>query len=76
MVAALAHRHIQSQRDGVGERQLDLAMISARPEDAHIRNDALPGTDDGDRFLGRKEAILVQPFGRLELVAFAKVIGD
>ena len=30
VVAALAHRHVEAEGDGVGERQLDLAMIAAR----------------------------------------------
>ena len=37
VVAALANRDVQSQRDGIGEGQLHLAMIAAGAEDAQVR---------------------------------------
>ena len=40
MVAALAHRHVEAQRDRVGEGQLDLAVVAARAEDAQVRDHA------------------------------------
>src|SRR5438105_765578 len=71
MVAASAHRRVQTQRNRVRKGQLDLAVIAARAEDPQIRNDPLSGADDGHRFLSREEAILIEPLERLHLMALA-----
>ena len=72
MVAALAHRNVQAQRDRVREGQLDLAVIAAGAENAQVRDHPLPRADDGHGFLRGEEAVLVEPFERRELVALAE----
>ena len=72
VVAALAHRHVEAQRDRVGEGQLHLAVIAARAEDAQVRDHAVPRADDRHRLLGREEAVLVERLVRRQLMALAE----
>src|SRR5262249_25480423 len=72
MVAALAHRNVQAERDGIGERQFHLAVIAARAEDAQVWNHALPRADDRYHLIGGEEPVLIEPLMRLELMTFAE----
>ena len=72
MVTALAHRDVHPQRDGVGEGQLDLAVIAAGPQDAQARDHAAAGADDRHGFLGGEETVLVKRLVGRQLVADAE----
>src|SRR5262249_50378987 len=72
VVAALSHWHVQAQRDRVGERQLDLAVVPARPEDAEVWNHPVPRAGDGNGFLRREETVLVERLVNVQLVPLAE----
>src|SRR5262249_14842361 len=72
VVAALAHRHVQAEGDGVGESQLHLAMVAARTENSQVGDHPVPWTDNGHGLLGREEAVLVQRLVGRQLVALAE----
>src|SRR5208282_2029777 len=72
MVAAAPNRNFQSQRYGIRERQLHLAVIATRTQDAQIGNHPVPWTNDGHRLLGREEAILIERFEGGQLAALAE----
>jgi hypothetical protein len=72
MIAATPDRDIQSERNRVGKRQLDLAVITARPQDAKVRNHAMPRTDDRDCLSRRVEAVLVKWFFGRQLVPWTE----
>src|SRR5262249_30503527 len=58
--------------DGVGERQLDLAVVAARAEDAQVGDDPLPRADQRHRLLCREEAVLIKRLHRRQFVALAE----
>src|SRR6267143_7036557 len=72
MVAALTNRNIQSQRDRIGERQLDLAVVPAWAEDPQIGNHAMPGADDRYALFRREESVLIQRLVYVKLVTLAE----
>ena len=72
VVAALAHRDVQAEHARLGKRQLDLAVIAARAEDAKVGDHPLAWTEQRHRLLRREEAVLVQRLVGRQLVAEAE----
>jgi hypothetical protein len=68
MITADADGNIDSERNGIGERQFDLRR-STRTQNPHVRKHSFPRSDNHDRLLRGKVAVLIQPLHRLKLGA-------
>jgi hypothetical protein len=63
---------VETERDGIGEGELDLVEVAARAEDAEIGDHAAARADERDGFLRGKLILLIEPLHRRELRALAE----